>query len=130
MICRKWQRDKAVLFNFITFADWMNGVKYIKTKKLVFSQWSGKNYAVFASLGRVVNIAALTIDICVQSIKKTLSVIGSFIDTEEIEESVSGEYGKDIQEIIQVELGTIQLQPVVVKSASGYCDKKLNFRRY
>jgi hypothetical protein len=108
----------------------MNGVKYIKTKRLVFSQWSGKNYAVFASLGRVVNIASLTIDICVQSIKKTLSVIGSFIDAEEIEESVSGEYGKDIQEIIQVELGTIQLQPIVVKSASGYCDKKLNFRRY
>jgi hypothetical protein len=108
----------------------MNGVKYIKTKRLIFSQWSGKNYAVFASLGRVVNISSLTIDICVQSIKKTLSVIGSFIGAEEIEDSSPVEYGKDINEIIQVELGTIQLQPVVVKSALDYCDKKLNFRRY
>lgn len=51
----------------------------IKANKLVFSKWSRKSYAVFASLGRVVKIAQLKVDICNQAIKKNINIITEFI---------------------------------------------------
>ena len=48
----------------------------ISRKNLVFSQWSGKKYAAFASLGRVVVIAHVSADICNASLKKNTSIAG------------------------------------------------------
>ncbi len=45
----------------------------ISKKNLVFSQWSRKNYAVFASLGKVVTIAHVSVDICNCSLKKNFA---------------------------------------------------------
>jgi hypothetical protein len=102
----------------------MNGFKHIKNNRLVFSQWSGKGYAIFASLGRVVNIAALSVDISMQSLKKAIS---SFIDGEDFRELTFDEYGEDVEEINQFDIGDMQLQPIVVKSE--YYGKLLIIKR-
>ncbi len=49
--------------------------KKISLKSLVFSKWSRKNYAIFASLKKVVKIARLSVDICASSLKKNASSI-------------------------------------------------------
>jgi len=46
----------------------------IYKRSIVFSKWSGKNYAIFASLGKLIKIARLAVDICVQSLKKNHSI--------------------------------------------------------
>jgi hypothetical protein len=45
---------------------------------LVFSQWSRKTYAIFASLKRVVNIAHLNIDLCESALLKSSSDVPFF----------------------------------------------------
>lgn len=47
----------------------------IHTDTIVFSQWSRKSYAVFASLKKVVRIARLSIDICLSSLLNVPAVI-------------------------------------------------------
>lgn len=42
---------------------------------IVFSKWSRKNYAIFASLHKVVNIVRLSVDICKSALSKNQSVI-------------------------------------------------------
>lgn len=42
----------------------MKSNKYILITKAIFSRWSGKSYAMFASLHKVVNIATIKIDMC------------------------------------------------------------------
>ena len=46
---------------------------------VVFSGWSRKAYAIFASLKKVVRIARLSIDICLMSLLKNPSVV-QFMD--------------------------------------------------
>ncbi len=41
---------------------------------LIFSQWSRKNYAIFASLRKVVKISSLSVDICNSSLRKNISI--------------------------------------------------------
>jgi hypothetical protein len=110
----------------------MKNINYIHDSRIVFSQWSGKNYAVFASLGRVVKIAALSVDICIQAVKKSSSVINSFFDAEYFRESVLEEYTEEITEIFRVIFGYQQLLPVVICSVSneGCFSKLLNIKRY
>lgn len=49
--------------------------RHTNTEVVVFSRWSGKNYAVFASLKKVVSIGHLSIDLCKSSLLKNRSVI-------------------------------------------------------
>ncbi len=44
---------------------------YLSRKILYFSQWSGKGYAVFAGLGRQVQIAFLALHICLLALLKS-----------------------------------------------------------
>ena len=44
-------------------------------KVILFSRWSRKSYAVFASLHKVVNIMRLTVDICMSSFAKNKTII-------------------------------------------------------
>lgn len=54
----------------------MKKAGYTSRKLLVFSQWSRKSYAIFASLGKVVKIACVSADICNNALKKSSSVTG------------------------------------------------------
>lgn len=51
--------------------DQKNKSKY----NLVFSEWKRKDYAVFASLHKVIKIAHLSVDICIASLSGNKSVI-------------------------------------------------------
>ncbi|MDP3431926.1 MAG: hypothetical protein Q8T04_03035 [Bacteroidota bacterium] len=51
--------------------DQKNKSKY----NLVFSEWKRKDYAVFASLHKVIKIAHLSVDICIASLRGNKSVI-------------------------------------------------------
>jgi len=60
----------------------------ISNNAVVFSKWTRKSYAIFASLNRVINIARLSIDICVASFGKIQAMLrllnrGMGIDTDE-----------------------------------------------
>jgi hypothetical protein len=44
---------------------------YPTRKVIVFSQWSRKSYAVFASLGKLLKIGCVKVDYCDKAIRKT-----------------------------------------------------------
>lgn len=56
----------------LTFANLMNQQKAISPRILVFSKWSRKKYAIFASLGKLIKIGVLNADICQKSLLKGL----------------------------------------------------------
>lgn len=65
---------------------------------VVFSGWSRKAYAIFASLKKVVRIASLSIDVCIMSLLKNPSVVqlmdifnAENDDTEELEAELEGD---------------------------------------
>lgn len=62
--------------------------KQIKKNIVVFSQWSRKGYAIFASLKSVVKIGCLTIDLCESALSKSSSSI-QFVRTDGIDENES-----------------------------------------
>lgn len=47
----------------------------IQKQNITFSKWSRKGFAVFASLGKVVKIAQLKVEICKQAIKKNINLL-------------------------------------------------------
>ncbi|OQY04141.1 MAG: hypothetical protein B6I20_03635 [Bacteroidetes bacterium 4572_117] len=47
-------------------------------KVVVFSKLTRKNYAIFASLHKVVNIVRLSVDICISSLSKNKSILHLF----------------------------------------------------
>ncbi|MBI9065828.1 MAG: hypothetical protein JEZ09_00970 [Salinivirgaceae bacterium] len=57
----------------------MQQKNYISKKSLTFSKWSRKGYAVFASLGKVVKIGQLNVEICKQAIKKNTNLLIEFV---------------------------------------------------
>jgi hypothetical protein len=66
----------------------MKNKLYRQPKIVIFSKWSGKNYAIFNSLDKIVNIARLSIDMCLSSLRKNSNVINlleyfTHIETEE-----------------------------------------------
>lgn len=90
---------------FLYICAKMRSSRHISNKVLTFSQWSRKNYAIFASLGKVVKIAHLSVDLCVSSILKSQPGIGSallrfFLAPEKEDEEDSA----IVQEMLQMEL--------------------------
>ncbi len=66
----------------------MQEIKKAYNKPIIFSKWSGKKYAIFASLHRVVNIARISIDICKASLLKsnTLNSLINLFEKDNLEE--------------------------------------------
>ncbi len=50
----------------------MNQQKFISPTIFVFSKWSRKEYAIFASLGKLIKIGVLKADICQKALLKSL----------------------------------------------------------
>ncbi len=68
----------------------MNQRNYISSEQLVFSKWSRKNYAIFASLGKQVKIGVLKAGICQQTLLKGLvDIITISKNTEDSEDDES-----------------------------------------
>lgn len=65
----------------------MHQIKLAHKKVIIFSQWSRKNYAVFASLKKIICIARLSIDLCSSSLFKVPASIRllSFLDISDSE---------------------------------------------
>ncbi len=76
----------------------------ISQKSLVFSKWSRKNYAIFASLKRVVKIARLSVDICSSSLKKNASSILVILN--------------NIVEEIKPEEDELEFEPLTIESSA------------
>lgn len=89
----------------------MQRADHTNKKRIIFSRWSRKNYAIFASLNRVVNIARLSVDICVTSLLKTNTLISSLRG-----EGIDSDYreGDHTFEELQEDQLFSQLLPVVV----------------
>lgn len=67
----------------------MNQIRNISTKSVVFSRWSGKNFAIFSSLKKVVHIGRLGVAMC-ESVEfknsgliKVLQLLFSIAEAEE-----------------------------------------------
>ena len=61
----------------------MNQRSYISPRIFVFSKWSRKEYAVFASLGKLIKIGVLKIDICRKALLKGLIDSGNISEAKE-----------------------------------------------
>ena len=61
----------------------MNQQKYISPRLFVFSKWSRKEYAIFASLGKLIKIGVLKADICQKALLKGLVDTGNKEDIQE-----------------------------------------------
>ncbi len=96
--------------------------KQIHTDVIVFSQWSRKNYAVFASLKKVIRIARLSIDICQSSLLKTPTVIHllSLLGLSNIENDDTNTY-----EQIDNLLLSFAVMPTISNSKDIYSQNKL-----
>ncbi|MBX2844275.1 MAG: hypothetical protein KTR26_21085, partial [Flammeovirgaceae bacterium] len=57
------------------FCLFMKSKNLISPACVVFSRWTRKSYAVFASLNKVINISRLAVEICVTSFCKIPSVL-------------------------------------------------------
>jgi len=53
----------------------MSAWGHISGCEMVFSKWTRKSYAVFASLYKVTRIAQVSVDICLASLRKNASVL-------------------------------------------------------
>ena len=67
----------------------------IKPKQVIFSKWSRMGFAVFASLGKVVKIAHLKVEICNQAIQKNLNLLSDFF--ENAHEKIIQEFDESIE---------------------------------
>lgn len=61
----------------------MNQQKYISTNIFVFSKWSRKAYAIFASLGKLIKIGVLKADICQKALLKGIVELGKIAEFKE-----------------------------------------------
>lgn len=61
----------------------MNQQKYITTNIFVFSKWSRKEYAIFASLGKLIKIGVLKADICQKALLKGIVELGKIAEFKE-----------------------------------------------
>ena len=97
--------------------------KQIQNNVVIFSQWSRKSYAVFATLKRVISIAHLSIDLCHSALLKGIFAVlfvklSSFDDDEVIE--------LELNEIIENPIHIAATLPVVCSSNSTYPQNKIN----
>ncbi len=91
------------------------------TDVIVFSQWSRKSYAVFASLNKVVHIARLSIDICQSSLLNIPAVIRllSLLGVSDIEDD-------DIDTNEQIDnLLSLAVMPIISSNKDIYSQNKL-----
>jgi hypothetical protein len=108
----------------------MNQRNYIASEQLVFSKWSRKNYAVFASLGKQVKIGVLKAYICQKALLKGLvDIITISKNTEDTEENES-EVNIADQSNLQLSFFVILVLSVfnlnsVISSQENFCLKKL-----
>ena len=56
-------------------------------KSLVFSKWTRKSYAVFASLGKLVTIGHLSIDICKSFLSQKKNILAALTNNSESSDS-------------------------------------------
>ena len=99
----------------------------INTKQVLkFRQWSGKNYAVFASLGKEVNIGHVDIKICDKASEKSNQTKSGIIHTPECltEEIVSEE--ESIEENLESRLITILSNTSNLDKSSQLCCSLFN----
>lgn len=61
----------------------MNQQKYISPNIFVFSKWSRKEYAIFASLGKLIKIGVLKADLCQKALLKGIVDLGNIAEFEE-----------------------------------------------
>lgn len=97
--------------------------KQIKKSVVVFSQWSRKGYAIFASLKSVVKIGCLTIDLCESALSKSSSSI-QFVSTVGCDENESMDPNSS-ELVINPILITSSL-PLVSNNADTYHRSKKN----
>lgn len=57
---------------------------FSQKKTVVFSKWSRKKFAIFASLGKLVKIGRVSADICDKALQKTSELTGLSNKTESI----------------------------------------------
>ncbi len=77
---------------------------------IVFSKWSGKGYAIFASLHKEVQIAQLKISICKQAVKKNIKLISKFVqlDNDELNQQSDDPIEFLLSEILMLNLIPIE----------------------
>lgn len=94
--------------------------KHIDT--VVFSKWSRKSYAVFASLKKVVRIACLSIDICQSSLMKVPAAVRllSMLGISDIENEDT-----DINEEFDSLLLSLAVMPAIRTNNDIYIKNKL-----
>ncbi len=96
----------------------MNSQKTVNPSGLIFSRWSRKGYAVFASLGKVVKIGRIAVDICRVAILKTSALKeGSARLLTNIVRDSKDDEDIDFTELIS-QLLMLQLLPVETESVS------------
>ena len=71
----------------LIFANEMNRLKHIGKNSIIFSRWSRKNYAIFASLGKVVKIARLKTDVCILALEKSAAITNNTANLEGLHEN-------------------------------------------
>lgn len=94
------------------------------TDIVIFSQWSRKSYAVFASLKKVVRIACLSIDICQSSLMKVPAIVRLFLILGESDIENEDAYIND--EIDNLLLTQVVI-PVISTSSDIYSQNKLQY---
>ena len=89
----------------------MQKSKNIQKQILVFSKWSRKGFAVFASLGKVVKIGQLNVEICKQAIKKNINLLEAFfvIENEKLKTSADDFVDLLFSELLLQNLLTAQI---------------------
>lgn len=107
----------------------MNSQIATKNNTLVFSKWSRKNYAIFASLSKVVKIARVSVDICISSLTKNKSIL-RFLKQEnqllisELDAEEKNQLNSDWLSILLFELGLIKLDEPCGSSANIFLNNK------
>ena len=74
-----------------------------RNQPITFRQWSRKNYAIFSSLGKEVNIGHVDIDICDKAFDKSSKIN---IDVNEVKESL--QFKNDDEDVLLSENVNIQ----------------------
>jgi hypothetical protein len=96
--------------------------KQVFSDVVVFSQWSRKSYAVFASLKKVVSIGHLSIDICKSSLLKSATLI-RLLNTFSADNSDTDEY--DINELLENASLLLAELPLISAKNDIYIQEKI-----
>jgi hypothetical protein len=87
----------------------MNQQTYISPSIFVFSKWSRKEYAIFASLGKLIKIGVLKADICQKALLKGLVDLNNNVGIKEDCEEDETELSSPDQNSLQLILSSLGL---------------------